>query len=135
MINNIGNMVLLNQSRSVVWASNSKEEARNPVVQLLDFGNLVLQDRNIGILQQSFDYTTNTLLAGMKFRWNLRTSLNRQLSAWQTPDDPCPGDLTYVIETNNFPDFVMWKGTRKYYRTGEWHRNEWCTPLEAQSVV
>ncbi|GLT56122.1 hypothetical protein SLA2020_291930 [Shorea laevis] len=121
MINSTGNLVLLSQNRSVVWASNSKEEARNPVVQLLDSGNLVLQDRNVGVLWQSFDYPTDTLLAGMKFGWNLRTGLNRQLSAWKTPNDPCPGDLTYGIEPYNFPDFVMWEGTRKYYRTGPWN--------------
>ncbi|GLT46514.1 hypothetical protein SLA2020_202600 [Shorea laevis] len=124
MINNTGNLVLLNQSRSVVWASNSKKEAQNPEVQLLDSGNLVLQDRIDGKpttpLWQSFDYPTDSWLPGMKFGWDLSNGLNRQLSAWNSPDDPCPGDLTYGIELYDFPDLVMRKGSRKDYRTGSW---------------
>ncbi|GKV19854.1 hypothetical protein SLEP1_g30059 [Rubroshorea leprosula] len=121
MINSTGNLVLLSQSRSVVWESNSKKEAQNPVVQLLDSGNLVLQDRNAGILWQSFDYPTDTLLAGMKFGWDLRSGLNRRLTAWKTPDDPCPGDLIFEIEPYNYPDLVMWKGSKKYFRSGPWN--------------
>ncbi|GLT56123.1 hypothetical protein SLA2020_291940 [Shorea laevis] len=121
MINSTGNLVLLSQSRSVVWESNSKKEAQNPVVQLLDSGNLVLQDRNAGILWQSFDYPTDTLLAGMKFGWDLRSGLNRRLTAWKTPDDPCPGDLIFEIEPYNYPELVMWKGSKKYFRSGPWN--------------
>ncbi|GLU09088.1 hypothetical protein SLE2022_259640 [Rubroshorea leprosula] len=127
MINSTGNLVLLSQNRSVVWASNSKKEAQNPVVQLLDSGNLVLWDRTAGklesILWQSFDYPTDTLLAGMKFGWDIRSGLNRRLSAWKSPDDPCPGDLTYGIEPYNYPDFVIWKGLKKYFRLGPWNGN------------
>ncbi|GLU09078.1 hypothetical protein SLE2022_259540 [Rubroshorea leprosula] len=133
MINSTGNLVLLSQSRGVVWAANSKEEARNPVVQLLDSGNLVLQDRIMGILWQSFDYPTDSLLAGMKFGCNLRTGLNRKLSAWKTPDDPCPGDLTYGIERNNFPDSIMWKGSKKYFRLAPWNGIGWSGALHAKS--
>ncbi|GLT33586.1 hypothetical protein SLA2020_081600 [Shorea laevis] len=121
MINNTGSLVLLNKSWNIVWASNSIKEAQNPVVQLLDSGNLVLKDRNAGILWQSFDHPTDTLLAGMKLGWDLKTGLDRRLSAWKTPDDPCPGDLTLGIEPYNYPDSVMWKGSIKYYRTGPWN--------------
>ncbi|GLU09081.1 hypothetical protein SLE2022_259570 [Rubroshorea leprosula] len=135
MINNTGNLVLLNQSGSVIWASNSKKEAQNPEVQLLDSGNLVLQDRIDGNpatpLWQSFDYPTDSWLPGMKFGWDLSTGLNRRLSAWNSPDDPCPGDLTYGIELYNLPDLVMRKGSRKYFRTGNWKggvANQFFTP-------
>ncbi|GLU09114.1 hypothetical protein SLE2022_259890 [Rubroshorea leprosula] len=121
MINSKGNLVLLNQSGSVVWASNSKKEAQNPVLQLLDSGNLVLQDRNAGILWQSFDNPTDTLLADMKLGLDFKSGLNRQLSAWKTPNDPYPGDLTMGIVPNNNPEFVIWKGSRKYFRTGPWN--------------
>ncbi|GLT46499.1 hypothetical protein SLA2020_202460 [Shorea laevis] len=126
MINSTSNLVLLNQSSgTVVWASNSKKEAQNPAVQLLDSGNLVLQDRTAGksdiILWQSFDHPTDTSLPGMKLGWDLRTGLNRQISAWKSPDDPCPGDLIYGVEPYNNPDAVIWKGSRKYYRTGPWN--------------
>ncbi|GLT56117.1 hypothetical protein SLA2020_291880 [Shorea laevis] len=122
MINNTGNLVLLSQNRSVVWASNSKREAQSPVVQLLDSGNLVLQDSIAGksetFLWQSFDYPTDSWLPGMKFGWDLSTGLNRRLSAWKSPDDPCPGDLTYGMELYNYLDLVLWKGSKKYCRPG-----------------
>ncbi|GLU09074.1 hypothetical protein SLE2022_259500 [Rubroshorea leprosula] len=121
MINSTGNLVLFSQSGSVVWTSNIRKEAQNPVVQLLDSGNLVLQDRNAGILWQSFDYPTDTLLPGMKLGLDLRSGLNRRLSAWKTPDDPCPGDLIYEIEPYNYPGLVMWKGSKKYFRSGPWN--------------
>ncbi|GLU09090.1 hypothetical protein SLE2022_259660 [Rubroshorea leprosula] len=124
MINSTGNLVLLSQSGSVVWAPNSRNGAQNPVLQLLDSGNLVLQDRIAGksetLLWQSFDYPTNSWLPGMKLGWDLRTDLNRRLSAWKSPDDPCPGDLTLGIERYNYPDLVMWKGSNKYFRAGGW---------------
>ncbi|GKV51533.1 hypothetical protein SLEP1_g58178 [Rubroshorea leprosula] len=101
--------------------TNSSSEAQNPVVQLLDSGNLVLQDRNAGILWQSFDYPTDTLLPEMKLGWDLRTGLNRQILAWKSPDDPCPGDLIYGVVPYNNPDTVVWKGSREYSRTGPWN--------------
>ncbi|GLU09106.1 hypothetical protein SLE2022_259820 [Rubroshorea leprosula] len=134
MINSTGNLVLLNQSGSVVWASNSKKEAQNPVLQLLDSGNLVLQDRNAVILWQSFDYPTDTMLAGMKLGWDFRSGLNRRLSTWKTPDDPCPGDLTYEIEPYNYPGAVFWKGSRKYSRTGPWNGIAFSGTPQAQAT-
>jgi hypothetical protein len=44
LVNGSGNLVLLNQNRTVVWSANSTKEARNPIAQLLDLGNLVLRD-------------------------------------------------------------------------------------------
>ncbi|GKV50580.1 hypothetical protein SLEP1_g57283 [Rubroshorea leprosula] len=124
MINSTGNLVLLSQSGSVVWAPNSRNGAQNPVLQLSDSGNLVLKDRIAGktetLLWQSFDYPTNSWLPGMKLGWDLKTDLNRRLSAWKSSDDPCPGDLTLGIERYNYPDLVMWKGSNKYFRAGGW---------------
>ncbi|GLT46751.1 hypothetical protein SLA2020_204810 [Shorea laevis] len=125
MINSTGNLVLLSQSSGVVWASNSKIEAQNPVVQLLDSGNLVLKDSIAGeseiLLWQSFDYPADTLLPEMKLGWDLRTGLNRQSSAWKSPDDPCPGDLIFGVSPYNNPEIVIWKGSQKYYRSGPWN--------------
>ena len=46
MVNNYGKLVLLNQNSTVAWSANSTKEARNPIVQLLDLGNLVLREEN-----------------------------------------------------------------------------------------
>ncbi|XP_030469196.2 G-type lectin S-receptor-like serine/threonine-protein kinase At4g27290 isoform X1 [Syzygium oleosum] len=125
MINSTGNIVLLSHNSSVVWSANTTEQAENPVLQLLDNGNLVLRDgKNDSLdthLWQSFDYPTDTFLPEMKLGWDLKTGLNRQLSSWKSPDDPSPGDFTWGMANRDFPDIVAWKGSDKYFRTGPWN--------------
>ncbi|XVF78680.1 hypothetical protein PTKIN_Ptkin14bG0155100 [Pterospermum kingtungense] len=57
----------------------------------------------------------------MKIGWDLRTGLNRRLSAWKSFDDPSPGDYSAGIELYNYPDLVHWKGTKKSSRRGPWN--------------
>ena len=70
MVNSSG-LVLLNQNRStIVWTANSIKKASNPILLLLDSGNLVVRDENEPNLEiylwQGFDYPSDTLLPGMK---------------------------------------------------------------------
>jgi hypothetical protein len=126
MVNGSGNLILLDQNRTVVWSANSTNEARNPIAQLLESGNLVLRDDQEeenpeNYLWQSFDYPSDTLLPGMKLGWDLRTGLERRISAWKSWDDPSPGELSWGIELHNYPETVMKKGSEKYFRTGPWN--------------
>ncbi|KAL4619328.1 hypothetical protein ACB092_06G071000 [Castanea dentata] len=125
MVNNYGELVLLNQNSTVAWSANSTKEARNPIVQLLDSGNLVLREENEenpeNYLWQSFDYPSDTWLPGMKLGWDLRTGLERRLTAWKSPDDPSPGELSWGIELHDYPEIVMKKGSDKFFRTGPWN--------------
>ncbi|XP_015897172.4 G-type lectin S-receptor-like serine/threonine-protein kinase At4g27290 isoform X1 [Ziziphus jujuba] len=126
-INSTGNLVLLGQNRSVVWWTSSPKQAQNPLVQILDSGNLVLRDEKNAdagsYFWQSFDYPSDTLLPEMKLGWDLRTGLKRGLSAWRNPEDPCPGNFTYGLELGprRYPEEYIWNGTTKYYRTGPWN--------------
>ncbi|GMN72076.1 hypothetical protein TIFTF001_055209, partial [Ficus carica] len=128
-INSTGNLVLLYQNKSVVWSTNSSEQAMKPIVQLLDSGNLVLRDEEDenpeNYLWQSFDYPSDTMMPGMKLGWDLRTGLKRRVSAWRNWDDPCPGDFTAGVEydplRHTFPDVYILQGTSKYFRTGPWN--------------
>ncbi|KAK4587115.1 hypothetical protein RGQ29_024015 [Quercus rubra] len=125
MVNSTGSLVLLSQNRTVAWSANSTKQALNPIVQLLDSGNLVLREENEenpeNYLWQSFDYPSDTWLPGMKLGWDLRTGLERSLTAWKSPDDPSPGELKWGIELHNYPEIVMNKGTEKFFRTGPWN--------------
>ncbi|XP_050247288.1 S-locus-specific glycoprotein S13-like isoform X1 [Quercus robur] len=124
MINRTGSLVVMSQNKSVVWSTGlgAQKQANNPVLQLLDSGNLVLRDGNSETsLWESFDYPSNTLLPGMKLGWDLRKGINWNLTEWTSPDDPSPGDLTYWIERHSYPDPVIQKGTNKFYRTGPWN--------------
>ncbi|KAI9079139.1 hypothetical protein K1719_038865 [Acacia pycnantha] len=103
----------------------SPEKASSPIVQLLDSGNLVLRDERDqnpqNCLWQSFDYPCDTLLPGMKLGWDLRTGLNRRLTAWNNWDDPSPGDFRSELMLHNLPEKVFWQGSTEYFRMGAWN--------------
>lgn len=126
-INSTGNLVLLGHNKSPVWWTSSAKQVQSPLVQILDSGNLVLRDEKDenpeAYLWQSFDYPSDTLLPDMKMGWDLRTGLKRGLSAWRSPDNPCPGNFTYGIELgpHTYPEAYIRKDNEKYYRTGPWN--------------
>ncbi|GLU23499.1 hypothetical protein SLE2022_394970 [Rubroshorea leprosula] len=126
MVTTTGDLQVLSQNITVVWSANSTKAAQNPILQLLNSGNLVLIDGRDGnsaaYLWQSFDYPSDTLLPGMKLGWDLRTDLDRRLLAWKNSDDPSPGDFTWEIELQGNPEALLWKGSQKYARSGPWNR-------------
>jgi hypothetical protein len=65
-LNSSGSLVLTHNN-NVVWFTNSSTKAQKPVAQLLDNGNLVIKEDSVSetYLWQSFDYPSNTLLAGI----------------------------------------------------------------------
>ncbi|GAY32452.1 hypothetical protein CUMW_002460 [Citrus unshiu] len=108
-LSNNGSLLLLNQEKRSIWSSNSSRVLQNPVVQLLDSGNLVLRS-NVSrssdeYVWQSFDYPSDTLLPEMKLGLNLKTGFERYLTPWRSADDPTPGDFSF----------------RKRARTGPWN--------------
>ncbi|KAK7405147.1 hypothetical protein VNO78_06345 [Psophocarpus tetragonolobus] len=126
-LNKEGNLVLLGQNQSIVWLTNVTRAVSSPVVQLLDSGNLVIRDeRDNGnseenFVWQSFDYPCDTLLQGMKLGWNLKTGLNRYLTAWKNSEDPSSGDFTSGLKLGTNPELVIWKDKVEYYRSGPWN--------------
>ncbi|KAL3739211.1 hypothetical protein ACJRO7_020592 [Eucalyptus globulus] len=127
--NGVGNLVVLNRLNGVVWSSELSGVLRNPIAQLLDTGNFVLWDNTVSssdktYLWQSFDYPSDTLLAGMKLTLNRKTGFERRLIAWKSMDDPSPGD--YVHELNYSQGLPQYEVVQvhvhsKKYRTGQWN--------------
>lgn len=118
-------LVLLNQTGSIIWSSNSSNVARWSVAQLLGTGNFVLKDaendNTENCLWQSFDYPSDTLLPGMKLGWNRKTGLNRHLTSWKSSSDPSSGNYTNNLDPHGLPQIVLHKGTTKEFRTGPWY--------------
>ncbi|KAK3424089.1 LOW QUALITY PROTEIN: hypothetical protein EUGRSUZ_F00871 [Eucalyptus grandis] len=116
-----GDLVLVNQSKSVVWSSNLSRVVKNPVAQLLDTGNLVLRENSSlncdDYRWQSFDHPSDTLLPGMKLGWDVKIGFERCLTSWKSKDDPSPGDYTFRLNINGLPRFEL-LGSGKIYRTG-----------------
>ncbi|KAL3739209.1 hypothetical protein ACJRO7_020590 [Eucalyptus globulus] len=126
--NDAGNLVVLNQLNGVVWSSELSRVLRNPFAQLLDTGNFVLWDNFVSspdeaYLWQSFDYPSDTLLAGMKLTLNLKTGFERRLIAWKSMDDS-PGDYVHEVDySQGLPQYevVQVHVHRKKSRTGQWN--------------
>ncbi|KAI3962707.1 hypothetical protein MKW92_012921 [Papaver armeniacum] len=119
-IANDGNIVILNGSK-IIWSSNLTRSTVNPVVQLLESGNLVLLDDSSSYLWQSFDYPTNTRLPGMKLGWDLKLGLNRSLTSWKNANDPSIGDYSFGIGLVGLPQFILGNGSMKRFRSGVWN--------------
>ncbi|XP_039170533.1 G-type lectin S-receptor-like serine/threonine-protein kinase At4g27290 [Eucalyptus grandis] len=119
-----GSLILLDGNGSEIWSSNSSIPSRYPVAQLLDSGNLVVRDLgNTGsdnFLSQSFDYPTDTFLAGMKLGRNRITGFDRYLTSWKSVDDPSPGNFSYRLDPNGFPQILLKQGSTVKSRLGPW---------------
>ncbi|KAI4374729.1 hypothetical protein MLD38_012691 [Melastoma candidum] len=120
-----GNLILQNGTGGVLWSSNTSV-AGDPVAQLLDSGNLVLKNGiDGGVLWQSFDYPTDTVLADMKIGINRTSGLERHLTSWISSDDPSPGNFSYGIDIGGFHEMILMQGSDIKYRTGPWNGLRW----------
>ena len=141
--NSSGTFKIFNQSIAlfdlagkVVWSSN-QTNLRNPVMQLLDSGNLVLKEQESEsgqFLWQSFDYPTDTLLPDMKLGWDLNTGLDRYLSSWKSSEDPGTGDFSFKLEYHGFPEVFLWKDNEIEYRSGPWNGQRFSGVPEMKPV-
>lgn len=70
VVNQEGNLVLFSQNETLVWSANATKKVPNPILQLLDSGNLVLTDANeeTVFLWQSFDFPCDKLLPGRRLK-------------------------------------------------------------------
>ncbi|XP_047155544.1 receptor-like serine/threonine-protein kinase SD1-8 [Vigna umbellata] len=130
------NMVLTTPSGESVWSSNITE-ANNPILQLLDTGNLVLREENVtdptNYLWQSFDYPTDTLLPGMKMGWNLDTGVEKHITSWKSEGkDPSSGNYSFKIDPRGIPEIFLWRDDNIIYRSGPWNGERFSGVPEMQ---
>ncbi|XP_066348556.1 G-type lectin S-receptor-like serine/threonine-protein kinase At4g27290 isoform X2 [Miscanthus floridulus] len=126
VIGSTGSLRLLDGSSGhTAWSSNSNTTTASSapaVAQLLDSGNLVVREQSSGdVLWQSFDYPSNTLLAGMRIGKNPQTGAEWSLTSWRASNDPTTGDCRRVMDTRGLPDTVSWQGNAKKSRSGPWN--------------
>ncbi|XP_057790598.1 G-type lectin S-receptor-like serine/threonine-protein kinase At4g27290 [Salvia miltiorrhiza] len=129
MISRNGSLVI-SSGKSIIWLANSSVVATNPVLQLLDSGNLVLLNNNTstteGYIWQSFDYPTDTMLPGMKMVDDVDAGVERYLTSWRSPDDPSPGEYVHRIQNRGLAEVVTLRGATKRYRVGQWNGMHFC---------
>ncbi|ESW31225.1 hypothetical protein PHAVU_002G220200 [Phaseolus vulgaris] len=139
-IDDKGNLLIVNQSHKPVWSSNHSTPITNPVLELLDSGNLVLREENENdptrFLWQSFDYPTDTLLPGMKLGWNFDTGMEKHITSWRvTNQDPSSGDFSFKLDCRGLPEIFLWNKDQIIYRSGPWNGDRFSGVPEMQPVT
>ncbi|PIN00684.1 Non-specific serine/threonine protein kinase [Handroanthus impetiginosus] len=114
-----GTMILTTSERELIWFSKFSRPVSDPLLHLLDTGNLVLVDYTLkeekSFVWQSFAYPGENRVPGMKME------LNKYLTSWKNADDPSPGDFTYKIENRELSQMIILMGKRKRFRSGHWN--------------
>ncbi|KAK1396398.1 Receptor-like serine/threonine-protein kinase [Heracleum sosnowskyi] len=117
----------VNSGDGIIWSSNTSKSMNNPTVQLLDTGNLVLQDEHQDVnnmkdfIWQSFDHPGDNLLPGMKFGIDLVSGIDRYFTSWKSDDDPSLGSFINRLDPNGYPQVIVTKDSVIWSRTGPWN--------------
>ncbi|XP_050203670.1 G-type lectin S-receptor-like serine/threonine-protein kinase At1g11410 isoform X2 [Mercurialis annua] len=125
-VNRQGNLALYSTQGNIqYWSTDVSEKDRDQTwaveAQLLDTGNLVLvQAISRTILWQSFDHPTHTLLQGMVLGLNRLSGINLFLTSWRSANDPGIGDYSYKLNPSGSPQFYIYNGTKRIWRTSPW---------------
>ncbi|KAJ4766278.1 Serine/threonine-protein kinase [Rhynchospora pubera] len=123
-ISDDGNLVLINQFKTVVWSTNVKGSMLNSTeAVILDSGNLVLRDKSKSsrVLWESFDHPAHTWLAGSKIGLNKTTGVNQRLISWKNENDPAPGLFSFELDPEDNEYIIYWNNSFQYWKSGKWN--------------
>ncbi|KAG0483911.1 hypothetical protein HPP92_011995 [Vanilla planifolia] len=121
-ISDLGELVLLNSSKSLIWSSNSTSKATTAI--LLDTGNLVLRNDSTSEvdLWQSFAHPTDTWMPGGWLGVDKITGEYQKLTSWKNSEDPAPGFFVHSMDPDGSNQFVfIWNGSNIYWTSGIWN--------------
>ncbi|KAG6692475.1 hypothetical protein I3842_10G115900 [Carya illinoinensis] len=107
-----GNLVILDEEKTIVWSSHVTGSVSNMSARLLDTGNLVLQENTTGLITwESFQHPSDSWLGEMKL-----DTINAT-----TPLDPAVGTFSSATYSFNLPEWFIWNGSSPYWRRGPWN--------------
>ncbi|XP_071696554.1 G-type lectin S-receptor-like serine/threonine-protein kinase At4g27290 [Rutidosis leptorrhynchoides] len=122
-----GIMSVINSTGSIIWSTSNYSSAPktnyiNPILQLLDDGNLVIKEGN-NVIWQSFDNPTDTMLSGMKLGKNFKTGQEIYLTSWKSADDPSTGDYTarFLMVKGKYQQVYVYKSSDIVTRIGPYN--------------
>lgn len=116
-----GNLVIM-AGQNLTWTTGISSVSNESVAEILDSGNLVLREFGGGkVIWQSFDHPSDCFLQNMKVGINLKTGDKRLLISWTSNNDPSPGNFSLGADHQKLPQGVVWKGSARYWRTGQWN--------------
>jgi hypothetical protein len=120
-----GHLAILDQAtRRVIWSTTTSANVTttDTVAVLMDNGNFVLRSASNAsvVFWQSFDYPTDTLLAGAKLGWDKTTGLNRRLVSRKSLVDQAPGLYALGLRPDRV-GHLWWNSTVQFWTSGEWN--------------
>ncbi|PIN20981.1 Serine/threonine protein kinase [Handroanthus impetiginosus] len=127
-----GNLVLLNESRAIIWSTdlNSTSSSKSSVVAVLgDDGNLVLRDgsgsnsTSVEPLWESFDNPSDTWLPGGRLAYDKRTGKKQRLISWKNTEDPAPGLFSLELDPKRKQYIIKWNKREQYWKSGAWNEH------------
>lgn len=80
----------------------------------------MIQNESNRIVWQSFDYPTDTMLPGLKIELNRKNGLYKSLTSWRSADDPGTGYWYYKLNPNCCPQFFLYNGLTRVWRSNPW---------------
>ncbi|KAK7342875.1 hypothetical protein VNO80_25833 [Phaseolus coccineus] len=121
-LNHSGVLKIASQHAEIILYS-PPQAINNTVATLLDTGNFVLQQLHpngsaIGVLWESFDFPTDTLLPGMRLGVNHKTGGKWSLVSWLSKELPTPGPFRLEWE-HKTKQLNIKKGEKLYWAAGE----------------
>ncbi|KAK6124024.1 hypothetical protein DH2020_042240 [Rehmannia glutinosa] len=116
-----GNLLLRDHEGNMIPLTRLNQAVDEPLMVLLDSGNLVIKADENGNVWESFNFPSDTLLPGMKLGWELKTGLNRVLTSWRTFEDPINGDFVFGFESPTSPQLLLEKNGLTQSRWGPWN--------------
>ncbi|XP_075503006.1 G-type lectin S-receptor-like serine/threonine-protein kinase At1g11300 isoform X1 [Primulina tabacum] len=121
LISGDGNLVILDGKKQILWSPNVSNSILNSSAQLLDTGNLVLQDNSNGkIVWESFLDASDSFIENLEIYTDLTTNKKNVVTSWRSPSDPAPGRFTFTIEPLEIPQCFVWLDSSPYWRSGPW---------------
>ncbi|XP_009415772.3 G-type lectin S-receptor-like serine/threonine-protein kinase At2g19130 [Musa acuminata AAA Group] len=123
-ISDDGNLVLLDQSKGIIWSTGTRIPSNSTVAVILDDGNLQLRDETNSsqVFWQSFDHPSDTWLPRDKLGLNKATNQLQHLTAWKNKADPAPGIFSLEIDPNGTSQYyILWNMSQIYWTSGVWN--------------
>ncbi|GLJ17787.1 hypothetical protein SUGI_0310700 [Cryptomeria japonica] len=102
-------LVLRNSDGTLVWSTNTSSQAFQRMA-IHESGNLVVYNTSGGIIWQSFDYTTDTILPGQKFK------VGQKITANISPKNTREGRFYGTLLHDGFAMFTASEPAKMYYR-------------------
>ncbi|KAH7838409.1 hypothetical protein Vadar_026006 [Vaccinium darrowii] len=122
IVSNDGNLLILNGQKQIIWSSNISNPVTNSSAQLLDSGNLVIQDDSNGrTTWESFHYLSDSVVPGMKLGSDASVNVRTMLRSWKSSSDPSVGTFSSSTNSLTIPEFYIWNGSHPYWRSGPWN--------------